>query len=75
MFRHITENWRDRPLVNHEVEVNLLGGTTTKAEQLIRSYLDGGSYPTGRKVTDEQIKRLSTRKEMIHGEWNYTIRS
>jgi transposase len=73
MFCHITENWRGRPLVSREVVVNLIGSTTTKAGLSIRSELDEGSYPTGRKVTDEQIKGLSIRKEKFHGEWNYTI--
>ena len=30
MFSHITENWRGRPLISHEVIVNLIGNTTTK---------------------------------------------
>lgn len=29
MFCHITENWRGRPLVSHEVIVNLIASTTT----------------------------------------------
>ena len=28
MFCHITENWRGRPLISHEVVVNLIGHTT-----------------------------------------------
>jgi hypothetical protein len=35
--------------------------------------LDGGDYPTGREVTDEQMKGLSIKKDKFHGEWNYTI--
>ncbi len=31
MFCHITQNWRGRPLVSHEVIVNLIGSTTTSA--------------------------------------------
>jgi hypothetical protein len=73
MFCHITENWRGRPLVSREVVVNLIGSTTTKAGLSIRSELDEGRYPTGRKVTDEQIRGLSIKKEKFHGEWNYTI--
>ena len=30
MFCHITENWRGRPLVSHEVVVNVIGATTTQ---------------------------------------------
>jgi hypothetical protein len=63
MFSHITENWRGRPLVNREVVVNLIGSTTTDTGLSIRSELDDGNYPTGRKVTDEQMKGLMIRKE------------
>ena len=56
MFCHITENWRGRPLVSREVVVNLIGTTTTEKGLTIRSELDEGSYPTGRKITDEQMK-------------------
>jgi hypothetical protein len=73
MFCHITENWRGRPLVSREVVVNLIGNTKTEMGLSIRSELDDGSYPTGRKVTDDQMKRLSIQKDKFHGEWNYTI--
>jgi hypothetical protein len=36
-------------------------------------HLDRRKYPTGRKVTDEEIKRVNLKKSKFHGEWNYTI--
>ena len=36
MFCHITENWRGRPPGEHEVVVNLIGGTTTQGGLAIR---------------------------------------
>jgi hypothetical protein len=73
MFCQITQNWRGRPLVSREVVVNLIGRTTTETGLSIQSELDEGSYPTGREVTDEQMKGLSIKKDKFHGEWNYTI--
>ena len=73
MFCHITENWRGQPLVSHEVVVNLIGATTTNAGLAIRSELDEGSYPTGRKVTNEQMDALSIKRDPFHGEWNYSL--
>lgn len=73
MFCHITENWRGRPLVSREVVVNLIGHTTTKTGLAIKSELDEGSYPTGRKVSDEQMEELSIKRDKFHGEWNYSI--
>ena len=45
MFCHITQNWRGRPLVSHEVIVNLIANTTTQAGLKIRAELDRGNYP------------------------------
>ena len=73
MFCHITENWRGRPLVSRQVVVSLIGHTTTKTGLTIRSELNEGSYPTGRQVSDEQMRDLSLRRDGFHGEWNYTI--
>jgi hypothetical protein len=73
MFCQITENWRGRPLVSRQVVVNLIGHTTTKTGLTIRSELDEGSYPTGRKISDEQMEGLAIRRDKFHGEWNYTI--
>jgi hypothetical protein len=73
MFCHIAENWRSRPLVSREVVVNLIGHTTTKTGLAIRSELDESSYPTGRKVSDEQMEELSIKRDKFHGEWNYSI--
>ena len=73
MFCHITENWRGRPLVSHEVVVNLIGATTTKAGLAIHSELDEGHYPTGRQVSDEQMDTLSIKRDAFHGEWNYSV--
>ena len=73
MFCHITENWRGRPLVSHEVVVNLIGATTTRGGLAIRSELDEGRYPTGRQVSDEQMGALSIKRDVFHGEWNYTV--
>jgi hypothetical protein len=63
MFGPITEHWRGRPLVSREVVVNLIGGTRTKTGLEIRSELDGGSYPTAREVTDQQMDGLSIKRE------------
>ena len=73
MFCHSTENWRGRPLVSHEVVVNVIGATTTQGGLAIQSELDEASYPTGRGVTDEEMDRLSIKRDTFHGEWNYSL--
>ena len=53
--------------------VNLIGSTTTQGGLAIRSELDEAEYPTGREVTDEQMDRLSIKRDAFHGEWNYSL--
>jgi len=73
MFSHITQNWRGRPLVSHEVIVNLIAHTTTRAGLKIRAELDKGKYPTGIKITDAELASLNLKRDNFHGDWNYTV--
>ena len=73
IFCHITQNWRGRPLVSHEVIVNLIANTTTQAGLKIRAELDRGIYPTGIKITDAELAKLNLKLAAFHGDWNYTL--
>jgi hypothetical protein len=73
MFSHITQNWRGRPLVSHEVVVNLIGSTTTRQGLQIRAALDSTPYPTKKQVSDDELARVQIRPDCFHGEWNYSI--
>jgi hypothetical protein len=73
MFCHITRNWRGRPLTSRAVVVNLIGHTKTEAGLEIHAELDEKEYPTGIKVTDEELAGVNIKKNKFHGEWNYTI--
>jgi hypothetical protein len=73
MFGHMTEHWRGRPVVRHEVVVHLIGHTTTTTGLVIPSAWDEHRYPTGREVTAEQMASLALKQEKFHGEWNYTL--
>jgi len=73
MFSHITKNWRGRPLVSHEVIINLIANTKTKAGLRIRTELDRGNYPTGIKISDAELNALNLKQAQFHGEWNYAL--
>lgn len=74
MFGHITENWRGKPLTNQEVIVKLIGNTTTTAGLTIQAVLDQGTYPTGIKVSAQQMQTLNLCRADFHGQdWNYSI--
>jgi len=73
LFAHITMNWRGRPLVSHEVVVNLIGATTTHEGLNVKANLNQESYPTKIKVSDEELSRVNLTPHDFHGEWNYAI--
>jgi hypothetical protein len=74
LFSQITINWRGRPLTSHEVIVEVIANTRTETGLYVRAELDTNPYPTGVKVTDEQLEAVNVRRAKFHGEWNYTIR-
>ena len=73
MFCHITQNWRGRPLVSHEVIINLIAATTTQTGLRIKAGLDTGHYPTGLKVSDDELAAVNLKPDSFHGDWNYRI--
>lgn len=73
LFSFITQNWRGKPLVSHEVIVNLIAATTTKEGLRVQCEIDANSYPKGIKVTDRQMQDINLDPDSFHGEWNYTI--
>ena len=73
LFSFITKNWRGKPLVSHEVIVNLIANTTTSRGLRVRCELDPNSYPKGTKISDKELAAVNISREQFHGEWNYTI--
>lgn len=73
MFSFISKNWRGKPLVSHEVIIQLISSTTTKQGLEIKAELDTNPYPTGVKVSDEEMENLKIERSDFHGEWNYSI--
>jgi hypothetical protein len=73
LFAFITMNWRGKPLVSHQVIVQLIGSTTTDTGLEVRCEIDGNLYPKGIKVTDQEMEAINIARNEFHGEWNYTI--
>ena len=73
LFSFISLNWRGKPLVSHEVIVNLIAATTTRRGLTVRAELDPTLYPKGVKVSDEEFAAICLTRDEFHGEWNYVI--
>jgi hypothetical protein len=72
-FAQISMNWRGRPLVSHEIIVDLIGATTTSTGLRVQAELDPGEYPTKVKVSDDELATVQLTPHAFHGEWNYTV--
>jgi transposase len=73
LFSFISINWRAKPLTSLEVVLELISHTTTNQGLTVTAVKDSQTYPTGLKVTDEDLAALHLERDPFHGEWNYTI--
>ncbi len=74
LFSFISSNWRGEPLRDYETIVKLIANTTTAKGLKVVCRLDRRKYPSGRRVSDEEIKTVNLERNKFHGEWNYVIR-
>jgi hypothetical protein len=73
LFSYISINWRAKPLFSLETVIELISHTTTQEGLVVTAIKDANTYPTGMKVSDEQLKALHITRDDFHGEWNYTF--
>jgi len=73
LFSFITANWRGKPLLSHQIIVELIAATTTDAGLKVRSRLDPSTYPAGVKISEAELRAVNLEPHAFHGEWNYTI--
>ena len=74
LFSYITSNWRGQPLLTRQAIVEMIGRTTTTKGLTVHAALDANIYPTGQKVSDQQMAQLRITASEFHGEWNYTVK-
>jgi len=74
LFSFISSNWRGEPLRDYETIINLIAATTTAKGLKVTCRLDRRKYPTGREVSDEQMRQVNLQPNKFHGEWNYCIK-
>jgi Rhodopirellula transposase DDE domain len=62
LFSHISMNWRGRPLVSHEVIVELIAATQTRSGLKVHAELDRGRYPPGVRISDQELAAVPLRR-------------
>ena len=73
LFSFISQNWRGKPLISHQVIIDLIAATTTTTGLTVKSKIDTNIYEKGLKVSDQQMAELQLRREKFHGDWNYKL--
>ncbi len=73
LFSFISQNWRGRPLITHQVIVKLIAGTRTATGLRVRAVLDRNTYPAGLKIDKKAIAKVQLKPASFHGDWNYSI--
>ena len=74
LFAYISQNWRGKPLVSHQVIIQLIGATTTDTGLTVTCDIDADSYPKGIKVSDAEMDAINIERHTFLGDWNYTIK-
>ena len=73
MFSFISMNWKGKPLINYELIINLIEGTTTKKGLKIKAKIDKRIYELGKKILEEEFNKVNILEHEINPKWNYTL--
>jgi hypothetical protein len=73
LFSFISQNWRGKPLISHQVIIDLIAATTTTTGLTVKSKIDTNIYERGLRVSGQQMAELQLRREKFHGDWNYKL--
>ncbi len=73
LFSFMSLNWRGKPLISHEIIINLITATTTSTGLKVYAQLDDRPYPKEVQVTDQELAAVNITRHPFHGEWNYSV--
>ena len=73
MFSFISMNWRGKPLINYEMIINLIEGTRNRKGLKIKAKIDRRVYELGKKILEEEFKKVNIKVHKINSKWNYTL--
>jgi hypothetical protein len=59
LFSFISTNWRGKPVISHEIIINLITATTTSTGLKVYAQLDNRPYPKEVEVSDEELAAVN----------------
>jgi len=73
LFSEISKHWAGQPLLDLETMLNFIRTTKTQSGLTVTAYLIPGNYPTGIKISDQEMRQLNLVKHETLGCWNYRL--
>lgn len=74
LFSEISKHWAGQPLDSFPTILRLIRETTTQSGLRVKSALVTKHYPTGQKVTAQQMREVNLHRHALLPDWNYTLR-
>ena len=73
MFGPISLNWQGHPLDSVSTLINYVRTTSTATGLRVRASMTRRNYPTGVRITDDQMAALELERHDVLPKWNYTL--
>ena len=73
-FFNCCTSWKGQPLVSLDVIIHLLAHTTSSTGLKVYTIEDHNTYPTKRKISNEQLDSRNIVRNDLLGKWNDTIK-
>lgn len=73
LFSEISKHWAGQPLIDYSTVVRLIGETRTQTGLTVNCTLMDKFYPSGLRITNDQMDQLNLRKSAVLPDWNYTL--
>ena len=73
LFSEISKNWAGQPLESYDTMINYLRTTKTQTGLVVNATLLAGEFPTGAKISKQQMGCVNLRQHNVLPMWNYTL--
>lgn len=73
-FNLISGNWAGQPLDSYETILKFIRSTRSTTGFRCRARLDKREYPTGIKISQQQVDAWRIDKHTLFPQWNYTVK-
>ncbi len=72
-FSEISKHWAGQPLDSYKTIQRLINETTTQTGLEASAFIITKHYPTGQKVSAQQMREIQIKSHCILPAWNYTL--